>query len=122
VTSRIYELKMLLSSFYNELATGLNVRGSNPRVGEIFRTRPDRPWSTPSLLYNGYRVFTLVKRPGRGVDHPTPTSIQIKETVELYLLPLWGFVVCSRVNCSFTFTFYTELSLPKRNVHYVHIT
>ena len=23
--------------------------------GEIFRTRPDRPWGLPSLLYNGYR-------------------------------------------------------------------
>ena len=25
--------------------------------GEIFRTRPDRPWGPPSLLYNGYWVF-----------------------------------------------------------------
>ena len=25
--------------------------------GEIFRTRPDRPWGPSSLLYNGYRVF-----------------------------------------------------------------
>jgi hypothetical protein len=24
---------------------------------EIIRTRPDRPWGPPSLLYNGYRVF-----------------------------------------------------------------
>jgi hypothetical protein len=27
------------------------------RWGEIFRTRPDRPWGPPTLLYNGYRVF-----------------------------------------------------------------
>jgi hypothetical protein len=27
-----------------------------PVGGEIFRTRPDRPWGPPSLLYNGYRV------------------------------------------------------------------
>jgi len=27
------------------------------RWSEIFRTCPDRPWGTPSLLYNGYRVF-----------------------------------------------------------------
>ena len=36
---------------------GLNgwmVRGSNPCGGDIFCTRPDRPWGTPSLLYNGY--------------------------------------------------------------------
>jgi hypothetical protein len=25
----------------------------NPDGGEIFRTRPDRPWSPPKLLYNG---------------------------------------------------------------------
>jgi hypothetical protein len=25
--------------------------------GEILRTRPDRPWGPPTLLYNGYRVF-----------------------------------------------------------------
>jgi hypothetical protein len=39
--------------------------------GEIFLSRPDRPWGPPSLLYNGYRVsFPGVKRPGRGVDQP----------------------------------------------------
>jgi len=26
-------------------------------VGEIFRTRPNRPWDPPSLLCNVYRVF-----------------------------------------------------------------
>ena len=39
------------------LATGWTVRGSNSGRGEIFRTRPDRPWGPPSLLYNVYRVF-----------------------------------------------------------------
>ena len=34
------------------------VRGSNPGGGEIFRTRPDRPWGPPSLLYNGYRYLS----------------------------------------------------------------
>jgi hypothetical protein len=37
--------------------TGWTVRGSNPGCVEIFRTRPDRPWGPPSLLYNGCRVF-----------------------------------------------------------------
>jgi len=37
------------------LATGWTVRESKPGAGEIFRTIPDRPWGTPSLLYNGYR-------------------------------------------------------------------
>jgi hypothetical protein len=35
---------------------GLGVRGSNSDAGEIFRTRLDRSWDPPILLYNGYRV------------------------------------------------------------------
>jgi hypothetical protein len=54
--------------------------------GEICRSRPDRPWGPPSLLYNGYRVsFPGVKRPGRGVDHPPSSSARVKDRVELYL-------------------------------------
>jgi hypothetical protein len=49
------------------------------------------------LCYNGYRAtvgtvlqwvpcfFTWVKRKGRGVDHPSPYCVQVKESVELYL-------------------------------------
>jgi len=29
--------------------------------------------------------FPGVKRPGRGVDHPPPSSAEVKERVELYL-------------------------------------
>ena len=37
---------------------GLDGPGIESRCGgEIFRTRPGRPWDPPSLLYNGYRVF-----------------------------------------------------------------
>ena len=43
---------------------GLTVRGSNPSGGENFRTRPDRPWGPPSLLYNGYRVIPGGKAAG----------------------------------------------------------
>jgi len=38
-----------------QLATGWTVRGSNPGGGEVSRTRRERPWGPPSLLYNGYR-------------------------------------------------------------------
>jgi len=31
--------------------------GIESHWGEIFRTRPDRPGYSPSLLYNGYIVF-----------------------------------------------------------------
>ena len=43
------------------LATGWTVQGSNPGGGEIFRTRPDRLWDPPIILYNGYRVIPGVK-------------------------------------------------------------
>jgi hypothetical protein len=46
------------------LTTGWTVRGSNPGRGEIFRTRPDRPWGPLSRLYNGYRVFPGGKATG----------------------------------------------------------
>jgi hypothetical protein len=56
------------------------VRGSNPGGGEIFRSRPHRPWGPPSLLYNGYRVyFPGVKRPGRVVDHPLHLVPRLKK-------------------------------------------
>ena len=61
------------------LATGWTVRGSNPGVGEIFRTCPDPPWGPPNLLYNGYRFFPGVKeRPGRDADPSLPSSAVIK--------------------------------------------
>jgi hypothetical protein len=57
------------------LAMGRTVQGSNTGGGEIFRTRPDQPWGPSSLLCSGYRVsFPDVKRPGRGVEQPAPSS------------------------------------------------
>jgi hypothetical protein len=67
------------------LATGWTVRGPNPGGGEIFHTRPDRPWGPHSLLYNGYRVFTGGKAAGAWRYHPSPSSAEVKERVELYL-------------------------------------
>jgi hypothetical protein len=68
-------------SVQKRLATGWTDRGSNPGRGEIFRTRPDRPWGPPSLLYNGYRVFPGVYG-GRGVTltpHPFLVPLVVKE-------------------------------------------
>ena len=54
--------------------------------GGVFHTRSSWSWGPPILIYNGYRVcFPGVKRPGRGVNHPPPSSAEVKERVELYL-------------------------------------
>jgi hypothetical protein len=46
------------------LTTGWTVRGSNPIGGEIFPTRPHRPWGPPSFRYNEYQVFPGDKAAG----------------------------------------------------------
>ena len=69
------------------------VGGSNPGGGRIYRTCPDRPWAHPTSYTMGTGSFPGVKRPGRGVGHPLPSSAEVKERVELYLYstsgPLW---------------------------------
>jgi len=67
-------------------AYGLDGPGIESRWGEIFRTSPDRPWGSPSLLYNGYRVIPRGKvLPGRDADPSPPSSTEVKNRVELYL-------------------------------------
>jgi hypothetical protein len=39
-------------------------RRKYPGGGEIFRTRPDRPWGPSSLLYNEHQVFPGGKAAG----------------------------------------------------------
>jgi len=65
----------------------------NPGGDEIFRTHPDLPWGLPSLYTVGTGSFLEVKQLGRGIDHPPPSSAEVKERVELYFYspfgPLW---------------------------------
>jgi len=49
-------------------------------MGTRFSASPDRPWSPPNLLYNGYRVFPGGKmQPGRAADHSPPSSAAVME-------------------------------------------
>jgi len=41
----------------------------------------------------------------------TTHTAEVKERVDINLLPLWAFVACSRVKCNFTFPFYLYLYL-----------
>ena len=45
---------------------------------------------TPSVI-----VYTS---PGRGVDHPPPSSAEVKTSSPISLLPLWFFATCCRLN------------------------
>ena len=55
------------------------------------------PGAHPASYKMGTGSFQGVKRLGRGVDHPPPSSAEVKERVEPYL-PLWAFVACCSVN------------------------
>ena len=57
---------------------GLDGPGIESRWGRNFpHLSPDRPWSPPSLLYNGYRVFSGGKeRPERDAD-PSPLLVPL---------------------------------------------
>jgi hypothetical protein len=66
----------------------------NPSGSLTFRTRPDRPWGLPSLLYSEYwAFFPGVKRLGRGANQRPTSSAEVKERLELYRYsssgPLW---------------------------------
>ena len=63
--------------------------GSNPGGDEIFR--PSRPALGPTQPpMHWIPGLSGVKRPGRGVDYPSPSSAEVKEEVELHLYSLSG--------------------------------
>ena len=43
------------------------------------------PGAQPASYTMGTGSFTEVKRPGRGVDHPPPSSAEVEGIVELYI-------------------------------------
>jgi hypothetical protein len=73
------------SAFGIAIRYGLDGPGIESQWGEIFRSRPDRPWSPPSLLYNRYRVFPGGKAAGTWRWPPTLSNTEVKERVEQYL-------------------------------------
>jgi len=61
----------------------------------------------------GTGIFTGVKRPGRGVDHPPSSSAHVT--------PLWAFVASFMVNFTFIFTkHFDTLQKCKRNQLFHH--
>ena len=56
---------------------------------EILRTHPNPTWGPPSLLYKGW-VFSSRNAAGAWRRPPTPTRVEVKERVELYLYSFSG--------------------------------
>jgi len=78
---------------------GLNSLGTESRWGKTSHTHPDQSWDPPRLLHKGFQGFPeKVKRPKPGVDHPSPSSAKVKESVEIYIYSHSVFVACSKVN------------------------
>jgi len=48
------------------------------------------PGAHPVSYTMGTGSFPAVKRPERDVDHPPPSSAEVKESVELYLYSPYG--------------------------------
>jgi len=68
-----------------QLVTGWMVRGSNP-VRAIFSAPVQtNPGAHPTSETMGAGSFPGAKRPWRGVEHPAPSSVKVKERVDLYL-------------------------------------
>jgi hypothetical protein len=82
---------------------GWTVQGLNPGGGEIFRNCPDRPWGQPSLLYNGYRVFSGGKeRPGRDANPSPPSSAVVIKEYSYTSTPPMGRTACTEPQCLYS--------------------
>jgi len=68
---------------------GLDGPGSNPGVGTIFCTRPDRPSAHLDFYTMSTASFPEVKRLGCVVDHPPPSRTWVKK--EIGAVPLVSF-------------------------------
>ena len=96
-------VKFFPESLYSERLYGLHGSGIASRWGgRDFPSRPDQPWWSPDVLCNGHQVsFSGVRRPGRGVHHPPPSSAEVKERVGLYLYSPWDLTAFGRANFTF---------------------
>ena len=61
------------------------------------------PEAHPASCTMGTGSFPGVKRSGRCFYHPPHLALRLKESRAISLIPLWAFVPCYRVNCTFTY-------------------
>ena len=87
--------RVQLSRYRNSLLPGR----SGDQILEVVRfSAPIQmgPGSHPESYTMGTGSFPGVKRPRRGIDHPPPSSAEVKERLELYLYstsgPSWSVI------------------------------
>ena len=92
-TLTVYRIYLLLEGqrrpgYLSRYSDSLRAGRSGDRIpvgGEIFRTRPDRPWGPPSLIYDGYRVFPGIKAAVALFWPPTTSKAKVEGRVDLYI-------------------------------------
>ena len=67
------------------VAIGWKVRGSNPGLGDNFRTRQPGPWIHPAYYTTNYVSFRGINWPNVGIDHPSPSIANLKKYYALRL-------------------------------------
>jgi hypothetical protein len=91
VVSVLLKLWTWIAHLVQILATDWTVRGSNPGGARFYAPVQNGPKAHPASYTMGSGSFPGVKRPGRIVDHPPPSSAEVKERAELYLYsPVWA--------------------------------
>jgi len=97
--SEVCSRSVFLFYVIQRLATGLTVRGSNPEGAKFSVPVQTGSDAHPASYTIGTGSFSGVKRPGRGVDYPLPSSTEVKDGIELYLYstsgPSWPVLVCT---------------------------
>ena len=84
-----YRWPELRSRYSNSLRAGRS--GDRIPVGKrLSASVQTGPGAHPTSYTMGTWSFQGVKRPGRGVDHPPPSSAEVKETVKLYICSYSG--------------------------------
>jgi hypothetical protein len=107
-----------LAGIANRLRAGRP--GDRIPVGAVFSSPVQTgPEVHPASYPMGTGYFPGVNCPGRGVDHPSPISADVKERVKLYLLSPWAYVACYRMK--FTFTLHLQNS-ELLHEHFCHPT